>query len=200
MARLSAQQPRASLLAGWGRGHGASAPEASRLARWGISPVSRERTNECNGNNIARHGASGSTFDEVRRIASSIPRVPDNDRGNRNWRAVRQWAEIYSSEILRVFDATRSKTATMELLGLRSLGPFYTACLKEGHLDLVPRSYRARSKTRALPQQAESTGLGQQMAGLVLELKRTRKAVISLHKWLRRSGVPRTGRSGLTKT
>jgi hypothetical protein len=108
--------------------------------------VSRKRTNECNGNNIARHGASGSAFDEVRRMAGSIPRVPDNDRGNRNWRAVRYWAEAHSSEILRVYDAVKSKTATAELLNLRSLSPFFTACLKEGRLDLVPNSAEPGAK------------------------------------------------------
>jgi hypothetical protein len=121
-----------------------------------------------------------------RRIAASIPKVPYNDRNNRNWRAVRLWAEAHSAEILRVYDAVKSKTVTAELLGLRSLSPFYTACLREGRLDLVPDSRRARSKTRTLLQQAENTGLGRQMAGLALELRRTRMAVVSLHRWLRR--------------
>jgi hypothetical protein len=119
-----------------------------------------------------------------RRIAASIPRVPDNDRGNRNWRAVRLWAETHSSEILKVYDAVKSKTVTAELLNLRSLNPFYTACLKEGRLDLVPNSRRARGKTGMPLQPADSAGLGRQMAGLALELRRTRKAVVSFHRWL----------------
>ena len=161
--------------------------------------MSRERANECCDNSAARHGASGSALDEARRIAGSIPRVPDNDRGNRNWRAVRLWAEAHSSEILRVFDAVKSKTAAAELLGLRSLGPFHTACLREGRLDLVPSSRRARSRAGTLLQQAKNVGLERQMAGLVLELRRTRKAVASLHKWLRRSGMAKLRMGSLTK-
>ena len=129
-----------------------------------------------------------------RRIAASIPRVPGNDRGNRNWRAVRLWAETHSKEILMVFNAVKSKTATAELLGLRSLSPFYTACLKEGRLDLMPNSRRARSKTGTPPQQADSAGLKRQMAGLVLELKRTRKAVVNLHRWLQRYDSKKRGK------
>jgi hypothetical protein len=128
-----------------------------------------------------------------RRIAASIPSVPDNDRDNRNWRAVRMWAEAHSSEILKVYDAVKSKTVTAELLGLRSLSPFYTACLKEGCLDLVPDSRRARSTTKTLLQQSENAGLRRQMAGLLLELRRTRKAVVSLHRWLRRHDSMRRG-------
>jgi hypothetical protein len=148
--------------------------------------VSRESKNQRSGNDIARYGESGNALDEARRIAGTIPRVPDNGRNNRNWRAVRLWAETHSSEILGVYDAVKSKTATAELLGLRSLSPFYTACLKEGRLDLVPNSRRARSKTGAPAQQADSAGLKRQMAGLVLELRRTRKAVVSFHRWLQR--------------
>jgi hypothetical protein len=169
------------------------APEASRLALWEIALVSREHKNQCNDNDITRHSVSGSAFNQARRIAVSIPRVPDNDRGNRNWRAVRLWAEAHSSEILRVYDAVKSKTATAELLGLRSLSPFHTACLKEGRLELVPGSRRARSKTGTLLQQTENTGLGRQMAGLALELRRTRRAVVSLHKWLRCNGLVEGG-------
>jgi hypothetical protein len=146
--------------------------------------VSKERVNECQDSGVTERGTSGNALSKARRIAGSIPRVPDNDRGNRNWRAVRLWAEAHSSEILRVYDAVRSKTATADLLGLRSLGPFHTACLKEGRLELVPGSRRARSRTRAMPQQAKNTGLGWQMAGLTLELRRTRKAVVSFHRWL----------------
>jgi hypothetical protein len=119
-----------------------------------------------------------------RLIAASIPRVPDNDRGNRNWRGVRRWAEVHSKAIVGVFDAVKSKTATAELLGLRSLSPFYTACLKEGRLDLVPDSRRARGKTGTLLQQADNAGLKLQIAGLILELRRTRRAVVSLNKRL----------------
>jgi hypothetical protein len=125
-------------------------------------------------------------YADGRRIAVSIPSVPDNDRNNRNWRGVRRWAETHSKEIVGVFDVVKSKTATAELLGLRSLGPFYTACLKEGRLDLVPDSRRARSKAGTPPQQADSAGLKRQIAGLILELRRTRRAVVSFHRWLRR--------------
>jgi hypothetical protein len=162
--------------------------------------VSRERANECRNKGVVEHGALVSTLDEAHRIAGSIPRVPDNDRNNRNWRAVRLWAETHSSEILKVYDAVKSKTVTAELLNLRSLNPFYTACLKEGRLDLVPSSRRARGKTGMPLQPADSAGLGRQMAGLLLELRRTRKAVVSLHKWLRRSGVAKPGRGNPNKT
>lgn len=161
--------------------------------------MSKERKNECHDNGVAEHGASGSALNQARRMANSIPRVPDNDRGNRNWRGVRLWAEAHSQEILGVFDAVKSKTVTAELLGLRSLGPFHTACLREGRLELIPGSRRARSKTRMLLQQAENTGLERQMAGLALELRRTRRAVVSLHKWLRRSGMAKPGRGSLTE-
>jgi hypothetical protein len=129
-----------------------------------------------------------------RRIAASIPSVPDNDRGNRNWRAVRLWAETHSKEILMVFNMVKSKTITAELLGLRSLSPFYTACLKEGRLDLVPDSRRARSKAGILPQQTGNAGLGRQMAGLALELRRTRKAVVSFHRWLQHCDSKKRGK------
>jgi hypothetical protein len=129
-----------------------------------------------------------------RRIAASIPRVPDNDKDNRNWRSVRLWAETHSSEILGVYDAVKSKTVTAELLNLRSLSPFYTACLKEGRLDLVPDSRRVRGKTETLSQQADSAGLKRQMAGLVLELRRTRRAVVSLNKWLRHYDSKKRGK------
>lgn len=153
--------------------------------------MSKEHTNGCNGNDIARHSASGNALNEARRIAGTIPRVPDNDRNNRNWRAVRLWAEVHSSEILGVYDAVKSKTATADMLGLRSLGPFHTACLREGRVELVPESRRARSKTRILLQQAESMGLKWQMAGLALELRRTRRAVASLHRWLQSRDIMR---------
>jgi hypothetical protein len=132
-------------------------------------------------------------YENRRRIAASIPRVPDNDRNNRNWRGVRCWAETHSKEIVGVFDVVKSKTATAELLGLRSLSPFYTACLKEGRLDLVPDSRRARGKTVTPPQQADSAGLKRQMAGLALELRRTRKAVTGLHRWLQSRDIMRGG-------
>jgi hypothetical protein len=132
-------------------------------------------------------------YENGRRIAASIPSVPDNDRNNRNWRAVRLWAETHSSEILRVYDTVKSKTVTAELLNLRSLSPFYTACLREGRLDLVPDSRRARGKTGTPLQPADSAGLGRQMAGLMLELRRTRRAVVSLHRWLRRHGLVERG-------
>jgi hypothetical protein len=129
-----------------------------------------------------------------RRIAASIPGVPDNDRNNRNWRAVRLWAETHSSEILGVYDAVKSKTVTAELLNLRSLSPFYTACLKEGRLDLVPNSRRARGRIGTPPQQADSAGLKRQMAGLLLELRRTRKAVVSFHRWLQHYDSKKRGK------
>jgi hypothetical protein len=162
--------------------------------------VSREHVNEHRDNDVTRNGASGSALDEARRIVNSIPRVPDNDRGNRNWRAVRLWAEVHSSEILGVFDAVKSKTTTAELLGLRSLGPFHTACLREGHIELVPRSRRARSKTGMPSQQLGNAGLERQVTGLVLELRSTRRAVVSLHKWLRRSGIAKLRRGNPNET
>lgn len=128
-----------------------------------------------------------------RRIAASIPKVPDNDRNNRNWRAIRHWAETHSSEIVGVYDAVKSKTATAELLNLRSLNPFYTACLEEGRLDLVPNSRRVRGKTGMPLQPANSAGLGRQMAGLALELRRTRRAVGNLHRWLQSHDIMRGG-------
>jgi hypothetical protein len=128
-----------------------------------------------------------------RRIAASIPRVPDNDSNNRNWRSVRLWAETHSAEILKVYDAVKSKTAVAELLGLRSLSPFYTACLKEGCLDLVPDSRRVRGKTMTPSQQADNAGLKRQMAGLALELRRTRRAVARLHRWLQSHDIMRGG-------
>ena len=184
--RPPAQQSGASPPAGWGRGYSALAPETGRLARWEMAPVSREHANECSGNDITSHGASVSALDEARHIAGAIPRVPDNDRGNRNWRAVRLWAEVHSSEILRVYDAVRSKTATARLFGMRSLGPFYTACSREGRWDLVPEGRRARVGAGVLPQQPEDVSLGRQVVCLSLELGRTRRAMDALRRRLDR--------------
>ncbi len=82
--------------------------------------------------------------DRARRIVESVPKVPANDRGNRNWRSVRLWAEAHSPEIMRAYDAVGSKTTTARLFGMRSLGPFYTACSRAGRWDLVPEGRRAR--------------------------------------------------------
>ncbi|HEX76333.1 MAG TPA: hypothetical protein G4O12_07130 [Dehalococcoidia bacterium] len=90
-----------------------------------------------------RYGG-GTAMEEARRIAESVPKVPANDRGNRNWRGVQLWAQAHSAEIIEVYGIVKSKTATARLFGMRSLGPFYTACSREGRWDLVPEGRRAR--------------------------------------------------------
>ncbi|MFC1905223.1 hypothetical protein ACFLXL_00245 [Chloroflexota bacterium] len=132
---------------------------------------------------MSREHANNS-YNEASLIASSVPIVPANDRGNRDWRGVRLWAKTYSSEIMKVYDLVKSKTVTMKILGLRSLGPLHTACLREGRLELIPESYRARSRAKALAMEVGDTGLKQQMAGLALELRRTRKAMDKLWRKL----------------
>lgn len=83
-----------------------------------------------------------------------------------------------------MYDLVESKTVTAELFGMRSLGPFYTACLKAGRFDLILESRHARSKARMLPQQTDDTALKKQMAGLLIELRHTRKTMERLRRKL----------------
>jgi len=154
--------------------------------------MARRHTQERHGGDTSKHVEActeesiGAAMDRARRIVESVPKVPPNDRGNKNWRGVRLWAEMHSTDIIKVYSIVKSKTATARLFGMRSLGPFYTACSREGRWDLVPEGRRARVGAGVLPQQPEDVSLGRQVVCLSLELGRTRRAMDDLRRVLNR--------------